>query len=242
MKTPGQIVMISTENGSVIYDARKDEIYLSHNLSNYGKQTNQHLYLVSDQAIAEGDWVYKNDVQGKIFKWVDTTTPWYKDAKKVVATTDSSLGFPIHKIEEWQLSWIISYYNDHKKLPNVVFDAMHSSIEIYIANPKEFASTTNHCVEPGEAGLIITLRNGVIQVINRDTRELLHEVRNAPVGSWDKLWEAIKLIGNKVQQSKERDLLEALKYARKEMVADGFKVSSLVIGKIDEVIGKYDNK
>ncbi len=48
-------------------------------------------YYVSDDIIEEG-WkgtAYKEDVKGKIFKHFYTTNEWYKDAKKVIATTNN---------------------------------------------------------------------------------------------------------------------------------------------------------
>src|SRR5690554_2295402 len=53
----------------------------------------QHLYITSDEKIEEGwkGWAYKDDVKGKIFKHFYTTNPWYKDARKIVATTNTSL-------------------------------------------------------------------------------------------------------------------------------------------------------
>ena len=51
----------------------------------------QNLYITSDEEIKEGDWAYKHDVKGKIIKWVDTNNPWYKDARKIIATTDKSI-------------------------------------------------------------------------------------------------------------------------------------------------------
>ncbi len=53
----------------------------------------QHLYILSDEEIKEGwkGWAYKADVKGQIFKHFYTGNPWYKDAKKIIATTDPEL-------------------------------------------------------------------------------------------------------------------------------------------------------
>lgn len=57
----------------------------------------RHLYIVSDDEIKEGDWVYneKNPTYGKVFQCVvDNETGIYKGPsgfKKIIATTDKSL-------------------------------------------------------------------------------------------------------------------------------------------------------
>ena len=50
-------------------------------------------YYVSDETIEEG-WrgtAYKKDVKGQIFKHFYTTNKWYKNAKKVIATTNPNI-------------------------------------------------------------------------------------------------------------------------------------------------------
>ena len=54
---------------------------------------NQNIYITSDEEIKEG-WeghAYKEDVEGKVFKHFYTTNEWYKDAKKIILTTDQDL-------------------------------------------------------------------------------------------------------------------------------------------------------
>ena len=49
--------------------------------------------------------------------------------------------------------------------------------------------------EEGDAAIIITMRQSTIQVISMTPeKELLHEIRVAPKGAWDKIWEGIKSI------------------------------------------------
>ncbi len=69
----------------------------------------QHLYILSDDEIKEGDWYYHPEIaqeytiihknvesiglhptQG-VFQWKNTTNEWYKKAKKIIATTNPEL-------------------------------------------------------------------------------------------------------------------------------------------------------
>jgi hypothetical protein len=52
-----------------------------------------HLYLVSDKEIEEEDWVIGKD--DKLFRWKTSIYLPNKTAKKVEATTDTSLGLPL---------------------------------------------------------------------------------------------------------------------------------------------------
>jgi len=52
----------------------------------------QHLYIIDTQAKIEvGNWVYKKDVKGFIYKHKLTKNEWYNDEVKIVASTDTSL-------------------------------------------------------------------------------------------------------------------------------------------------------
>lgn len=49
--------------------------------------------------------------------------------------------------------------------------------------------------EDAHATIMVTLRQSTIQVISvGPEKELLHEIRVAPKGAWDKIWECIKSI------------------------------------------------
>lgn len=53
----------------------------------------QHLYILSDDEIKEGDWYYKPDLN-QIFK--AEYTPGDKNCKKIIATTDKSLKYALN--------------------------------------------------------------------------------------------------------------------------------------------------
>ena len=48
-------------------------------------------------------------------------------------------------------------------------------------------------VEKGKADFCVGISKGTITV-RRSSGEILHQVKNAKKGSWDKIWEAIKAI------------------------------------------------
>lgn len=73
-------------------------------------------YYVSDEIIEEG-WkgtAYKKDVKGQIFKHFHTTNEWYKDAKKVIATTNPSIDIPKVVDEIFKLSF--DYFASRDKI------------------------------------------------------------------------------------------------------------------------------
>lgn len=76
---------------------------------------NQHLYIISDDDIKEGDWVYKNDSNPKVFKWINTTNTNF-NYKKIIATTDTSLNLA-QPSQEFIEKYIESY-NEFSVEPN----------------------------------------------------------------------------------------------------------------------------
>ena len=94
MQKECNVVMLATDN-SELYLKPGKKLELTSNRPQYGIKnlnfTPQHLYITSDDEIKEGDYCYKHDLKGNVFKWINTTNPWYKDAKKIIATTDKSL-------------------------------------------------------------------------------------------------------------------------------------------------------
>jgi hypothetical protein len=71
---------------------------------------NQHIYITSDEEIKEGwkGYAYKEDVEGKVFKHFYTTNEWYKDAKKIILTTDQDLiNDGVQAIDDEFLEWFV---------------------------------------------------------------------------------------------------------------------------------------
>lgn len=70
----------------------------------------QHLYLVSEQEIKEGDWYIDLKNPERAWKYYRNDEPWYveeegqKNIRKIIATTDKSLSLPLIPdsfIERW---------------------------------------------------------------------------------------------------------------------------------------------
>lgn len=88
--------MLPTENKTNIFIDNKLFTTIGILEPQTGKSINsivegQHLYITSDDEIKEGDWVYKKDVKGFIYKHKATKNLWYSDERKIIATTDKSL-------------------------------------------------------------------------------------------------------------------------------------------------------
>ena len=70
----------------------------------------QNIYITSDEEIKEGwkGYAYKEDVKGKVFKHYYTTNEWYKDAKKIILTTDQDLiKDGVQSIDDEFLQWFV---------------------------------------------------------------------------------------------------------------------------------------
>jgi hypothetical protein len=71
---------------------------------------NQNIYITSNEEIKEGwkGYAYKEDVKGEVFKHFYTTNKWYKDAKKIILTTDPQLiQDGVQAIDDTFLEWFV---------------------------------------------------------------------------------------------------------------------------------------
>jgi hypothetical protein len=123
MKNPAEVVMIPTEDKTLLYISALDNKPALHGYMQYLKTTpprNQHLYITVSQdvePIKEGDWCY--DLYTKeILKRIKFTNGRLLHCKKIIATTDPKL---IHSGE------IV----DYKGLPYL----SQSFLKEFIANP-----------------------------------------------------------------------------------------------------------
>lgn len=127
------VVMLPTNEKAIINlnEYRKDVPTLNHSkeISNY--ETNpyqlirdrgyqpQHLYILSDEEIKEGDWCYHSG-RGIITQWFNRPGSYKeKDAlRKIIATTDNSLGLP-----QPSQSFIEKYVEEYNK-GNIITEVM----------------------------------------------------------------------------------------------------------------------
>ena len=157
MKKPSQVVMLSTNEKAKIGDivmSKFDDIHIL--TKNDGKEyaktvTSQHLYILSDEEIKEGDWYLVSGGVGlKIGAYKsDGNTPINDWCKKIIATTDSSIKIvydgktPIS--ENWNgyllpqpsQSFIDKFVEEYNYRGDVITEVMveYESIGAY-ANPK----------------------------------------------------------------------------------------------------------
>ncbi len=86
-----QVIMLPTDKGIIVEKNITNELKLS-SLNNPLLWIPQHLYIISDDEIKEGDWYFDGtDFIHKKSKHNNTLVAGNKQAKKVIATTDTSL-------------------------------------------------------------------------------------------------------------------------------------------------------
>lgn len=86
-----RVVMLSTnEKASLLLGTSKGGLLIKSNrgVSNSTHLKNQHLYLLSDDEIKEGDWFLEKGLRISVFPNYLTDT---NECKKIIATTDKSL-------------------------------------------------------------------------------------------------------------------------------------------------------
>ena len=117
MKKKSQVVMLATNEKANIGDIIlcnnpaiervnwKGKLGMCNIKNGDGEWKTQHLYILSDEKIKEGDWCLNLDTND-IFKLGKYGV---NNAKKIIATTDTSLGLPL--IPESFIKYYISEYN-----------------------------------------------------------------------------------------------------------------------------------
>ena len=98
MLKKAQVIMLPTENkinGSIVKDIKEESKILHIKQKDYCEHEDfvaQHLYIISDDEIKEGDWYFDGtDFIHKKSKHNNTLVDGNKQAKKIIATTDTSL-------------------------------------------------------------------------------------------------------------------------------------------------------
>ena len=159
MKKPAQVVMLST-NEKASLKLGQNGLLVDTTFGYVSHFTNQHLYILSDEEIKEGDW-FVGFADGSIKPFVmqaDESTVeinnWqlnkkgYSSNKKIIATTDRSLKVFIHttmaidmddcyeSLPQPSQSFIEKFVDEYNK-GNVITEVMveYESIGAY-ANPK----------------------------------------------------------------------------------------------------------
>jgi hypothetical protein len=89
MRKTVKVVMLPTENKSQIQKSNTTH-RLFYDIDVTNDKTYQHLYLISDEEIKEGDWYY-DVIEKEIFQRTLPEDDQYTHDKKIIATTDKSL-------------------------------------------------------------------------------------------------------------------------------------------------------
>lgn len=149
-----QVVMLVSEKQANIF-RYQDGILQYQPALQYGfSQTPQHLYFLSNDEIKEGweGYAYKQNIVGKIFKHFFTKNTWYNDAKKIIASTDKSLGLA-EPTKEW-IEYFVSEYNKG----NIITEVMVEYEIIYIPCSCSKADHFDECDKDCKESKILTLR------------------------------------------------------------------------------------
>lgn len=128
MKKTFKVVMLPTENrGALTLRINKPELIINYSSPDNKFWINQHLYILSDDEIKEGDWYINSGgclFQAKNYLSLNTD-------KKIVATTDKSIGYTDRRVSpvpnfcdypqlnESFIQAFIKAYNDGKPITEV---------------------------------------------------------------------------------------------------------------------------
>lgn len=132
-----KVVMLSTNKKSIIYFNYVNRLLLGFNIERTLPDVSQHLYILSDEEIREGDWcmiispMYPKHYEQATKEELDRIQGNWKNGtqKKIIATTEPSLELP--KPSD---SFIQKYIESYNK-GNVITD-ITVEYETYIHNPE----------------------------------------------------------------------------------------------------------
>ena len=104
------IHVLPTDKPSRLQLSENGKFYLIDEVGFYGTSVPYYIYITSDEEIKEGwsGYAFKEDVEGKIYKHFYTQNEWYKDAKKIILTTDMNLiKDGVQAIDDEFLEWFV---------------------------------------------------------------------------------------------------------------------------------------
>ena len=158
-----KVVMLPTKEKSDIFIGKTHSVlHYKNNIPDEEFKSYQHLYIISDNEIKEGDWVYENNLNTEtniyqvykrnnklgIFRFRNVFVELSKsNCKKIIATTDSSLWRPSHKyasdvilLPQPSQQFIEKFIEEYNR-GNVITDVL---IEYeLISNEEYFGNTVN---------------------------------------------------------------------------------------------------
>ena len=126
MKKTVKVVMLPTEKASNIALGLNNILIstiLTSNIQNRNDDfINQHLYLISDDEIKEGDW-FIGQISNQVYQARSNNKANWK-GKKIIATTDNSINvnYPIAEIPESFIQAYIKAYNEGSPITEVTVE------------------------------------------------------------------------------------------------------------------------
>ncbi len=121
-----ELIMLPTDKadgcllkGYISLQRHPKQFFTQEYLQSSGR-TSEHLYILSNDKIKEGDWFYckqTNTIQQCFSNKKGILNEKYSFYKKIIATTDKSLNLP--QIPEWFIEYLIEQYNKSNKITYV---------------------------------------------------------------------------------------------------------------------------
>ena len=141
-----KVVMLPTKEKSDIFIGKTHSVlHYKNNIPDEEFKSYQHLYIISDDEIKEGDWFY--NIHSKIVGRAEFNFGKDELAKKIIATTNSSLWRPSHKyasdvilLPQPSQQFIEKYIEEYNK-GNIITDVL-VEYEL-ISNEEYFGNTFN---------------------------------------------------------------------------------------------------
>lgn len=174
-----KIVILPTTNKSNIILSGFNTLFKTPPMSVKTSDTYQHLYILSDEEIKEGDWCINKN--GVLFKQeTDKIFPLFNGSKKVIATTDPKL----HKdgIAKIPITFIEEYITEYNK--GNIIELVNVEYQRYWEyNDINFSHKT--LSEPAD---------GEILKLHKDNTIIIHKIKD----SWNReeyiegMWQAYK--------------------------------------------------
>jgi hypothetical protein len=140
------VVMLTTNKESDIWESKHGRLhYQEANFNDPDECKNQHLYIISNEEIKEGDWCINTNKDTILqINNITSSTQGLEYWKKIIATTDPSLNLP--QLPESFIQAYIKAYNEGNPITEIALEmeeGLHKGEEIDKSYPKEFIEALN---------------------------------------------------------------------------------------------------
>jgi hypothetical protein len=105
----------------------------------------QHIYIINDEEIKEGDWVF-HPIYKSIYQWIENAEKKFDriDAKKIILTTDQDLN-GVQAIDDEFLEWFVKNPSCEEVKTRKIGEEWIYNAEIPKEEPKQECHICKHC-------------------------------------------------------------------------------------------------